>query len=430
MPMYFDKNFSIGPERSAGYLSVEKFAGIGAAYLLRFVERAVLQREGTSLLSARRLFAGVGFTLNALSVLGLAWLCRFRAHPMAPAATSVLLCLNSVGLSAHSFGFKPNYLDITARFSGAFMGVGNTCATAMTYIVPLAAAYMVEAAGGDWSGLFICVAILNVGGGVVGVCLTSTERLDERLGATAKIEGGLAASGSLLGGRCRARAPAVASPRLSGRAPARSACPPPRAPRPARSAHCHPCPPPTLRPTTSRRGEQAEAGAPLRAASAVLGAQTVEGALAGPENYPMRQCSNCTGWRSTAVRGSAPPLRPLRLSGTVWRRADTSRACAQEVFEPLPRSPQVFSARQLLCKPSSTPAMPRFAGLIPPQSSLCARKPKVGEDYRASLPELWYEDNRASHFARRPFVTSELRGDIWTVLLFAMASVFPSSRAS
>lgn len=186
MPMYFDKNFNIGPERSAGYLSVEKFVGIGAAYLFRFVEKAALQREGTSLLSARRLFAGLGFTLNALSVMGLAWVCRFRAHPAAPVATSVLLCFNSVGLAAHSFGFKPNYLDITARFSGALMGVGNTFATAMTYVVPLGAAYMVEAAGGDWSGLFVSVALLNVGGGLVGVCLTSTERLDDRLGAAAK----------------------------------------------------------------------------------------------------------------------------------------------------------------------------------------------------------------------------------------------------
>lgn len=180
MPTYFYENFGLGPELSAGYLSIDKFVGIGAAYMFRFLEEATLQKEGASLLSARRLFAGLGFTLNALAVMGLACVCRFRTHPAAPAVTSALLCVNSIGLSAHSFGFKPNYLDIAARCSsGAFTGIGNTFATLMTYVVPLGAAYVLEAASGDWASLLASVALLNVGGAAVGVCLTSTEPMRE-----------------------------------------------------------------------------------------------------------------------------------------------------------------------------------------------------------------------------------------------------------
>ena len=52
-------------------------------------------------------------------------------------------------------------MDITVRYSGLLMGVGNTFASAMTYVTPLAGAHLMAATRGDWRLLFASLAALN-----------------------------------------------------------------------------------------------------------------------------------------------------------------------------------------------------------------------------------------------------------------------------
>lgn len=185
MATYYDQVFQIGPERSAAYLSVEKFVGMGGSLVWRSLEKFLLHDgsgggDKRKLLRCRKTFAVLGFGINAFSAACMMWLHQSEGlRNLAPVLVSVLLCINSAGTAAHGFGFKTNYMDLTTRYSGAFMGVGNMFATFMTYVVPLGAAHLMEVTGGDWSLLFLGIALMNVFGAWIGACFTSVDRLDD-----------------------------------------------------------------------------------------------------------------------------------------------------------------------------------------------------------------------------------------------------------
>jgi len=186
MATYYDKVLHLGPEQSAPYLSAEKCVGIGAPLFLRALETKMLLNDGDDkqqLLHSRKTFAAAAFALNALAAICLQQLNRFldvRDAASAPLLVSALLCVNSTAIAAHGFGFKANYGDLTAKYSGAFMGFGNMLASFMTFIVPLGAAFLMEASGGNWSPVFMGIVALNVLGSGFSRFM-STERLDGKL---------------------------------------------------------------------------------------------------------------------------------------------------------------------------------------------------------------------------------------------------------
>jgi hypothetical protein len=127
-------------------------------------------------LLSRRAFALFGFSLSAAAALAMG---VAHSHAGSPLLFCGLLCANAAGLSAHSFGFKANYLDLTVRHSGLFMGVGNSFATAMTFVTPLGVAHLMRITGGDWSYFFLTALLLSVIGGFVGTCCISVTRVDK-----------------------------------------------------------------------------------------------------------------------------------------------------------------------------------------------------------------------------------------------------------
>jgi len=184
MPTYFDQRFKMGPERSAPYLSAEKFVGLGASIGWNAAQGALLARGLTGdmsmLLFSRKCFAFLGFGISGLSTLGQYLLYGRNDLAAAPSLTCGLLCMNTAGLMAHGFGHKSNYNDLTAKYSGALMGIGNMLATGMSYVVPLAAAHLMQATGDDWSVLFVGLGALNLVGALVALLATSVERQDAR----------------------------------------------------------------------------------------------------------------------------------------------------------------------------------------------------------------------------------------------------------
>mmetsp|Transcript_72149 Transcript_72149/g.143091 ORF Transcript_72149/g.143091 Transcript_72149/m.143091 type:complete len:452 (+) Transcript_72149:26-1381(+) len=184
MATYYDKVFHLGPEQSAPYLSAEKLIGISAPLALRALEaKLLLGDRKQQLLHSRKIFALVAFGINALVALCLQQLDRFsevRDAASAPLLVSVLLCVNAAAIAAHGFGFKANYGDLTAKYSGAFMGFGNMLASFMTFVVPLGAAFLIGASGGNWSSVFLGIAVLNFLGFGFSRFM-STSRLDVEL---------------------------------------------------------------------------------------------------------------------------------------------------------------------------------------------------------------------------------------------------------
>mmetsp|Transcript_104122 Transcript_104122/g.335716 ORF Transcript_104122/g.335716 Transcript_104122/m.335716 type:complete len:459 (-) Transcript_104122:128-1504(-) len=182
-PTYYYQHFGMGPGSSAAYLSMVQAVGVVAPFMWRQVDRGV-HKASRSLLFARRFFGGLGFGGGGACVLALAWLHasgKALFAERAPLATALLLCVNSTFVTAHAFGFKPNYNDLTKKHSGFLMGFGNMLATGMTYVVPLGAAYAMEATGNNWAALFVAIAALNVFGAVVALCGTSVRLLDGEL---------------------------------------------------------------------------------------------------------------------------------------------------------------------------------------------------------------------------------------------------------
>jgi len=181
MVTYYDKVLHLGPEQSALFLSAEKFVGIASSVVLRALEAKLLQGDGKQqLLHSRMTFAAAAFGVNALVAICMQQLDRFSAvrdAASAPLLVSALLCVNAVAIAAHSYGFKANYGDLTAMYTGAFMGFGNMLASFMTFIVPLGAAFLMEASGGNWSSVFLGVAALSILGSGFTKSM-STDRLD------------------------------------------------------------------------------------------------------------------------------------------------------------------------------------------------------------------------------------------------------------
>ncbi|KAL1525626.1 hypothetical protein AB1Y20_020479 [Prymnesium parvum] len=177
MPTYYARKFDLSRAQSAKFLGIAQLVGLASQFGWARVERFILaaragpavnaQPSVASLLVSRRAFAAAGFLLMGCCAFGLSIVSTDWG-------TCLLLCGISSGASAHSFGFKANYLDLSSRHSGLYMGVGNTLATFMTLVMPLGAAYVLE--NNDWTMLFSIAAGMALIGLVAGTWCTSVER--------------------------------------------------------------------------------------------------------------------------------------------------------------------------------------------------------------------------------------------------------------
>jgi MFS family permease len=179
MPYYFKMTFGMLPDAAGLYISPAYLIGIVAPMVWAAAEEKVLAK--TSILVSRRFFAAVAFTCNCATIATMIIL--HRSGLMTPGIMSALLCFVSFWMTAHSFGFKANYNDLTVMYAGLFMGVGNTFATLATYVIPVATGYAMAGYGDQWPGVFMGIACLDVFGALVGVTFTAVSNLDAKEGS-------------------------------------------------------------------------------------------------------------------------------------------------------------------------------------------------------------------------------------------------------
>jgi len=72
-------------------------------------------------------------------------------------------------------------MDITNLYQGLFMGVGNTIASFVTFLVPIVVAYTLREYGDDWTIVFQCLVVCNLIGVVVVMSLSSVRRIDDAI---------------------------------------------------------------------------------------------------------------------------------------------------------------------------------------------------------------------------------------------------------
>lgn len=174
LPTYYARHYSLSPALSSKYIAVAQLVGVGAQFAWARAERSLLHRR--SLLFSRRAFALAGFVGMGVSSLALGW--SHAAGATDPSATALPLCGFAFGVAAHSFGFKANYLDLSKKHSGLFMGVGNSLASAMTLFAPLGAAHLMQSSGDNWGMLFWAATAMSAVGAVVGALFTSVTSVD------------------------------------------------------------------------------------------------------------------------------------------------------------------------------------------------------------------------------------------------------------
>ena len=112
-------------------------------------------RVGFSLRDCRRFFTVVGFVGSSVGFTALA-----ITRSSDPLWTTIWFTVANGFAAFHPSGFKTNYMDVARHNSGALSGVGNTVATAASYLMPIVVDRLRISRG--WPSVFVVVVIINI----------------------------------------------------------------------------------------------------------------------------------------------------------------------------------------------------------------------------------------------------------------------------
>jgi hypothetical protein len=180
--IYYKEAYNMSPVECGVMLTMPFITGAVVQILISGVEKPLI-KSGYSPLQVRTLAGGCGFTVTAVCLL-------LMTAATNPWAFCFLLSVLEGSLACHACGYKANYMDLTSRYQGQFMGTGNTIASMCTFGMPLAVAALLgnnpHLEGGDvgvigevgaateasrsWHLIFILLAVTNV----VGVFINKT----------------------------------------------------------------------------------------------------------------------------------------------------------------------------------------------------------------------------------------------------------------
>ncbi|XP_057667760.1 putative inorganic phosphate cotransporter isoform X1 [Diorhabda carinulata] len=135
-----------------------------ASFILSFVFGALsdflINRNFISLENARKLFNSIGLIVPAIALVVLGYL------PENQSVLSVMMLIIAVGVNAACFtGFQINPVDLSPRFSGVLMGIGNGSSNIFSIIAPLVVQFVVgsnEEEKALWRTIFIIAACVYV----------------------------------------------------------------------------------------------------------------------------------------------------------------------------------------------------------------------------------------------------------------------------
>lgn len=173
IPTYMDKimNFDM---KSNSILSSAPYI---ASFILSFVFGALsdflINRKYISLENSRKLFNSIGKIVPAIALIVLGYL------PENQTVLSVIMLIIAVGVNAACFtGFQINAVDLSPRFSGVLMGIGNGSSNIFSIISPLVVQFVVgdhETDKSLWRIIFIIAACIYVASDIFFIIFASGE---------------------------------------------------------------------------------------------------------------------------------------------------------------------------------------------------------------------------------------------------------------
>lgn len=154
-PTYYADVLGLSAAEARLHLSMPHVTNLAAKSLNPTLVR-MAERRGFSLLSSRRLFTAVGFTVSAAALLPIAQL-----RGLSPWVSTALFSLANCFFGLAPSGFKANYLDITERYVGIIAGYGNTLGTVASWAGPqLVAALLLRFE--SWDLVLLTVGCVNL----------------------------------------------------------------------------------------------------------------------------------------------------------------------------------------------------------------------------------------------------------------------------
>lgn len=196
MPTYFDMVFGASPASSSFYGSTAEIVGLAVSMAIGPLERWLLFHRQWDLLNCRRAFGIVGFGGMALIAIQMARLEAARALSDSSSAAAAprsallststehmpgfafLMLTNPIFYMLHNCGFKANYMELTTKYSGIFMGFGNTLASCATFSMPLLVGLTLQSSNGTWTLVFVGLAGINVIALVVARTMMDVNKVD------------------------------------------------------------------------------------------------------------------------------------------------------------------------------------------------------------------------------------------------------------
>ena len=188
--IYYKEAYNLSPEDSGFILTLPFITGAVVQVLISGLERPLIQKGYTPLM-VRKIAGTMGFSITAG--------CLFMMTTISgPYSFCFFLSVLEGSLACHACGYKANYMDLTSRYQGQFMGTGNTIASMCTFGMPLAVAWLLgnNPHGGEagvavpakaigvatdemsnWHLIFLLLSATNVLGVVVNRAYTVVKEL-------------------------------------------------------------------------------------------------------------------------------------------------------------------------------------------------------------------------------------------------------------
>ncbi|CAE7611502.1 PHT4 [Symbiodinium natans] len=173
-PTYYSEVLNLTPAQAKYHLMLPHVTNLICKSVNPLLVR-VVERNGVSLLSMRRLFTVSGFVLAAACLLPVY---RLRNHD--PWISTILCSMANACFGLAPCGFKANYLDITEKYVGVISGYGNTLGTVGSWVGPQLVAFLLHRFQ-SWDVVLLSVALVNVGAALNYVRCSTVTPLERSL---------------------------------------------------------------------------------------------------------------------------------------------------------------------------------------------------------------------------------------------------------
>ncbi|GAB5362508.1 hypothetical protein AAMO2058_000803100 [Amorphochlora amoebiformis] len=166
--IYYNENFGRKPEESGILLTMPFITGAVVQMAISGVEGPLI-KSGFTPAQVRKLMGSLGFAITAICLL-------LMTSTNSEYSFCFWLSLLEASLACHACGYKANYMDLTTRYQGIFMGTGNTIASVCTFGMPLAVAAALEV-WKNWKGILLCLTVINAVGIIINQKFTVVKEL-------------------------------------------------------------------------------------------------------------------------------------------------------------------------------------------------------------------------------------------------------------